>query len=139
MKTTGYSGKSLSQKLGIKTNYKVKILNPPAEFYSYLDDLPENVELENDDQPRTTNLDMIIYFVQEHSELITVLPILREQILKNGMIWVCWYKKNSKIPTDITEDIIRNEALKISLVDVKVCAIDELRSGLKLVIPVNKR
>jgi hypothetical protein len=72
-------------------------------------------------------------------EFINTLRLLKDEIKPNGSIWVSWPKKASKIVTDITEDIIRNYALKIGLVDVKVCAVDEIWSGLKLVIPVKDR
>jgi hypothetical protein len=72
-------------------------------------------------------------------ELVKNINDLKEQIVQSGMIWISWPKKSSKVETDITEDVIRNIALKNGLVDVKVCAVDEVWSGLKLVIPVKNR
>jgi hypothetical protein len=83
--------------------------------------------------------DFIHYFVTKEKELVKDINDLKEQIVQNGMIWISWPKKSSKVETDITEDVIRNIALKNGLVDVKVCAVDEMWSGLKLVIPVKNR
>ena len=75
----------------------------------------------------------------EKDEYFTHLPELKYQLKPNGMIWVSWPKKSSKVVTDINENIIRDYALQIGLVDIKVCAVDEIWSGLKLVIPVKDR
>lgn len=83
--------------------------------------------------------DVIHFFTKQQDEFLTMLPQLMKQIKPEGMIWVSWPKKASKVVTDITEDIIRNFALEIGLVDIKVCAVDETWSGLKLVIPVKDR
>jgi len=83
--------------------------------------------------------DFIHYFVKNAAELNKQLPVLKKNLVHNGMIWVSWPKRSSKVATDITEDTIRDIALKIGLVDIKVCAVDEVWSGLKLVIPLNKR
>jgi len=83
--------------------------------------------------------DFIHYFVREEKKLVKDIYNLKEQIVQNGMIWVSWPKKSSKVETNITEDVVRNIALKNGLVDVKVCAVDEVWSGLKLVIPIKTR
>ncbi|WP_217452034.1 hypothetical protein [Mucilaginibacter humi] len=75
----------------------------------------------------------------QKKELFDLLPRLKAQITLNGIIWVSWPKKASKVITDVTEDTIRNYAISICLIDIKVCAVDEVWSGLKLVIPVNCR
>ena len=82
---------------------------------------------------------MIHFFTKSQEEYKTLLPQLKVRIKPNGSIWISWPKKSSKVPTDITEDIIRNFALQTGLVDIKVCAVDETWSGLKLVIPVKDR
>jgi hypothetical protein len=79
------------------------------------------------------------FFTKKEDEFIKTLPLLKDQIKPNGIIWVSWPKKASKVLTAITEDTIRNYAIKIGLVDIKVCAVDEIWSGLKLVIPVKDR
>jgi hypothetical protein len=85
------------------------------------------------------DLDFIQFFTKSRAELERQLPKLRKSIKQDGMIWISWPKKSSKVPTDLTEDIIRDTALALKLVDVKVCAVDETWSGLKLVIPVSER
>lgn len=131
----GYSGTPLSKKLGIKQGFNIQLVNSPEFYFELFSELPPDLHIdENDDQK-----DLIHFFTTEENELVTMLPILKAQIKSNGMIWVSWPKKASKIKTDITEDTIRNFALKIGLVDIKVCAVDQTWSGLKLVIPVKNR
>ena len=132
----GYSGTPLFKKLGIKANHKVYLQNPPDNYFALLGGLPENViflDALND------KADLIHIFAERAEEMENALLTLKDEIVKNGSIWVSWYKKAAKIPTNITEDVIRNTALAIGLVDVKVCAVDEKWSGLKLVIRVENR
>lgn len=136
MKTSGYSGTPLAQKLGIKENFKVRFINQPDHYFNLFSDLPPAIKHINDSK---TKKDFIHYFTKEAKALQKDIVSLRNQIEPNGMIWISWPKKASKIPCDITEDIIRAIALKNGLVDVKVCAVDEVWSGLKLVIPVKNR
>ena len=128
--SAGYSPRPLFKKLGIKENFKVRLINEPAYYFEILGDYPTNIEINNEP---TQLVNFIHFFVKTSEELNNHLPILKDEIEKNGMIWVSWYKKSSKIPTDVTEDTIRNLALSMGLVDVKVCAVDEKWSGLKLV------
>ncbi len=125
----GYSKRTLVQKLGIKEGAKIRIINAPENYFDLLVDLPE-VEIVN-------NNDVLVDFIHLFSQNVEYFENqifkIKDEIRKNGMIWVSWYKKASKIPTDLNEDIIRNTALGLGLVDVKVCAIDEKWSGLKLV------
>ena len=134
--TAGYSNTPLAKKLGIKPGYIIHIINQPDNYYSLFSDWPLDV-VENTD-PETLK-DFIHLFTKSEIELNEQLPLLKHRITQNGMIWVSWPKKASKVPTDITEDNIRNLALQIGLVDVKVCAVDQVWSGLKLVIPVKDR
>jgi len=131
----GYSGTPLVKKLGIKPGFNIQLVSPPEHYFELFSELPADLHIDENEEPK----DMIHFFTTEENELITMLPILREQIKPNGMIWVSWPKKASKVKTDITEDAIRNFALKIGLVDIKVCAVDQTWSGLKLVIPVKSR
>ena len=133
--TAGYSGTPLDKKLGIKPGFNIQLVNAPNYYFSLFTELPGDLRIDEDEGPK----DLIHFFTSQENELITMLPILREQIKPNGMIWVSWPKKSSKMKTDITENAIRNLALKIGLVDIKVCAVDETWSGLKLVIPVKDR
>ena len=132
----GYSGTPLAKKLGIKPGVKVRLINEPKHYFELFTDLPGDIDL-NDDL--TVSMDLIHYFTKDQAEFKMLLPQLMSQIKPNGIIWVSWPKKSSKVLTDITEDIIRNYAISIGLVDVKVCAVDEVWSGLKLVIPVKNR
>jgi len=131
----GYSGTPLGKKLGIKPGFNIQLVNPPEYYFNLFSELPADLHIDENNEPK----DLIHFFTTEENELITMLPILREQIKSTGMIWISWPKKASKVETDITEDTIRNFALKIGLVDIKVCAVDQIWSGLKLVIPVKSR
>lgn len=130
---SGYSGKPVYQKLGIQTQYRIKVLFNP-EAYDKMVGLSE-LNLITDE----SDLDFIHLFITSTEELWTHLPELRLQINPRGMIWVSWPKKISKLRGDVTEDIVRAAALSMDLVDVKVCALDETWSALKLVIPLSKR
>ena len=132
----GYSGTPLAKKLGIKAGYSVALLNAPKGFRANLKGLPPDVRFA--ERINGTH-DLIHFFTRSKAELAKELPKLGRKITQEGMIWVSWPKKASKVETDITEDVVRELALKNGLVDVKVCAVDEIWSGLKLVIPVSRR
>jgi hypothetical protein len=131
MASAGYSGTPLPKKLGIKDGASAAILNGPPGYAKGLG-VKSASELKSD-------LDFIQFFTKSRAELEKHLPRLRKSIKPDGMIWISWPKKSSKVETDLTEDIIRDTALALKLVDVKVCAVDETWSGLKLVIPVKDR
>ncbi len=127
----GYSGTPLAKKLGIKEGCKVYTKNAPSHYLELLAPLPIGVEV----TVRLSNdLDIVHFFTYKRNELEKSLPSLMEKIRQNGMMWISWPKKASKLPTDITEDVVREVALPLGLVDIKVCAVDEIWSGLKLVI-----
>ena len=130
-KSAGYSGTPLPKKLGIKDGASAAILNAPSGYTKSLG-VKAATELRSD-------LDFIQFFTKSRAELEKQLPRLRKSIKPDGMIWISWPKKSSKVATDLTEDVIRETALALKLVDVKVCAVDETWSGLKLVIPVKER
>lgn len=132
----GYSGTPLAKKLGIKANHKIYTQNAPENYRALLEPLPENVVFL---ESFAEKADMIHIFAERAAELETALLLLKDKIKDNGAIWVSWYKKAAKIPTDITEDVVRDKALPLGLVDIKVCAVDEKWSGLKLVIRVENR
>jgi hypothetical protein len=136
MQNAGYSGTPLAKKLGIKKGFKIKVINKPDYYFDLFDDFPEDVSIETDNDSKK---DLIHFFTKESSELTENIVVLKNEIEMNGMIWVSWPKKASKMVTDITEDTIRNLALRNGLVDIKVCAVNEIWSGLKLVIPVKDR
>ena len=132
----GYSGTPLANKLGIKSGFNVLLVDAPAHYLSLFENMPDGVNF-NDDAGNPK--DLIHFFVKQEKIFLILLPQLKAQIKPNGIIWVSWPKKSSKVVTDITEDTIRNYAIEIGLVDIKVCAVDEIWSGLKLVIPVKYR
>jgi len=125
----GYSKRPLYEKLGIKEGLKIRIIDVPKNYFELLGVLPKIEILENNSEL----VDFIHLFSENIEHFENKFFILKEEIKKDGMIWVSWYKKASKIPTDLNEDIIRNTALSLGLVDIKVCAIDEKWSGLKIV------
>jgi hypothetical protein len=123
---------SLASKLGIKAGEAIFSINPPADYAKLLAPLPGGVRFAPKipkDGARFVHL-----FVASLAELEEQLPRARKAMARDGSLWVSWYKKAAKIPTDVTEDLIRERALATDLVDVKVCAVSEIWSGLKLVI-----
>jgi hypothetical protein len=129
--TAGYSGTPLPKKLGIKPGSRVALLGAPAGFRRLLAPLPEGVEL-------TTRIaqscNIVHVFTASKASLAKTLAACRKTLAPDAAIWVSWPKKASKVPTDITEDTIRAVALPMGFVDIKVCAVDETWSGLKLVL-----
>jgi hypothetical protein len=136
VKTSGYSCTPLAKKLGIKNNFKVKLINEPDYYFELFTDLPSDIKILKEGK---TKKNFIHYFAKSASELIKDIKTLKNEIEPDGMIWISWPKKSSKVETDVTEDIIRGTALKNGFVDIKVCAVDKTWSGLKLVIPVKDR
>ena len=134
--TTGYSGTPLTKKLGIKDGADVLTINAPADYADLVAPLPAGVTVS--DKART-GVDLIHLFTNSRDELFLTLSDSVRSIKQNGAIWVSWYKKAAKLPTEITEDAVREAAFPLGLVDVKVCAVDEKWSGLKLVIRKENR
>ncbi|HEX5153696.1 MAG TPA: hypothetical protein VFW07_19755 [Parafilimonas sp.] len=132
----GYSSTPLAKKLGIKPQYTMRLINAPGYYFELFADMPDDVNILTD---KKIKKNFIHLFVKKLSELEKYIFEIKNEIEQDGIIWVSWYKKSSKIPTDITEDKIRAIALSNGLVDVKVCAVDDVWSGLKLVIPVKSR
>ena len=135
-KNTGYSGTPLAKKLGLKDDFCTHLVNPPTDYFNFFEEMPGAFQNQTEENEKK---DFIHFFTKDATELERQLVYLKEKIKPNGMIWVSWPKKASKISTDVTEDIIRAYALKIGLVDIKVCAVNHIWSGLKLVIPVKDR
>ena len=129
--TAGYSGTPLARKLGIGASSRVVVLHAPDGYRDWLAPLPEGVRFET---RVSTATDVVHVFVDRRAELKTQLDSLRPRIAPATAVWVSWPKKASRVPTDITEDTIRELALPIGFVDVKVCAVSDVWSGLKLVI-----
>jgi hypothetical protein len=124
----GYSGTPLISKLGIKPGARVQFVAPPADFNATLGDLPSDVQ-----EKSRGPLDLAILFVTKRSELKKKFPTLRDRIETAGTLWVSWPKKTSGVPSDLTENLVREVGLAAGMVDVKVCAIDNTWSGLKFV------
>ena len=132
--TAGYSGKPLVTKLGIKPGHRLHVAGAPAGFV--LSDLPDEVQLLGGS---AGSLDAILLFVKDQKSFRAAFPRQTGRLQEDGMLWVVWPKRTSKIPTDLTEDRIRDIVLPAGYVDVKVCAVDETWSGLKIVKRVENR
>ena len=128
--SAGYSATPLPKKLGIKEGHTVALLHAPEGFDATLGELPVGVRIRRTPKGAA---DVIVAFVTERAHLESALPILERSIFPAGGLWVAWPKKASKVPTDMTEDVVRELALPRGLVDNKVCAIDEVWSGLRVV------
>jgi hypothetical protein len=126
----GYSGTPLPKKLGIKEATRVALLHKPDGFDATLGELPDGATVT---ERLGKSHDVIVAFVDNRAHLERAVPKLEQAIFPDGAIWVAWPKKASKIPTDMTEDVVREVFLPRGLVDVKVCAIDDVWSGLKVV------
>ena len=129
--SAGYSGTPLVDKLGFKPGYRVAYVNPPEDFAELVGDLPDGVKVISD---MVGPFDMVVCFCTDRRLLEQRLKAIRRELAVDGMLWVAWPKKASKVETNMTEDVVRAVVLPTGLVDVKVCAIDETWSGLKLVV-----
>ncbi|MDX2004909.1 MAG: hypothetical protein SFU83_06490 [Meiothermus sp.] len=136
MSAAGYSGTPLPQKLGIKPNHSVAWVQAPEGFEQTLGLLPDGVEVRERLEP---NLDVVVFFTTRQAEYQAQFATLKAVLKSNGGLWIAWPKKASKVPTDLTEDVVRDWALAHGLVDNKVCAIDAVWSGLRLVYRVKDR
>ncbi|MSU80180.1 MAG: DUF3052 family protein [Gemmataceae bacterium] len=134
--SAGYSGTPLAKKLGFKSGLRVFVDGAPASYLELVSPLPENIVFIEavGDKP-----DIIHLFTDSLKGLTKKLTGYVKKIHSYGTIWVSWPKKASKVPTDVTEDRIRELAISLGWVDVKVCAVDEVWSGLKLVVPLKDR
>ena len=134
---TGYSGTPLVKKLGVKPGTKLVVVGDvPKEYKSWLAPLPERVTIAGNGKPP---LEAVHVFVTKRADLAKHVEHLRRALVPDGYVWISWPKRASKVPTNITEDTIREVALPLGFVDIKVCAVSEVWSGLKLVIRVSER
>ena len=131
MSTSGYSGTPLANKLGIKPGHRLRTSKAPHNYAKLIDPVPDDVTIST---RFSKDIDIWHFFSNSADELDVALPRMMQGIRQNGMIWVSWPKKASRVPSDITEDTVRELALPLGLVDIKVCAVDDVWSGLKLVI-----
>lgn len=132
----GYSGTPLVKKLGIKPGMTLFALDAPKEYLSWLGELPDGVSIPS---KATPSIEAAHLFVTKRVILKKNLVTLRKKLEQTGFVWVSWPKKTSKVETDITEDVIREVALPLGFVDIKVCAVSDVWSGLKLVIRKSER
>ena len=134
---TGYSGTPLVKKLGIKPGTKLLVVGDvPKEYKSWLAPLPERVTIAGKGK---SPLEAVHVFVTKRADLAKHVEHLRRALVPDGYVWISWPKRASKVPTNITEDTIREVALPLGFVDIKVCAVSDAWSGLKLVIRVSER
>ena len=132
----GTSGKPVVEKLGIKPGFRIFVDSPPEFYGDIVGELPDGATILS---RAMTSLDMVHLFVTEAKGLAGKLRDYRKAIAPDGMIWVSWPKKSSGVATDLTDVVVRDIALPLGLVDIKVCAIDDTWSGLKFVIPRDQR
>ena len=133
----GYSGTPLIKKLGLKFEDKIHLVSPPGNYFDLLDISPKRLKVEKNLAPQS--IDFIHIFVKESQFLTTQFPVLKNALQFHGMFWISWPKKSSKVSTDVTEDLVRRTGLENGLVDVKICAVDEVWSGLKFVYRIKDR
>lgn len=129
--TAGYSGTPLARKLGIKETSRLLLLNAPHGYLRVLDPLPAGVRFAKRAGP---TVDIVQLFVTRKEELARRLALLRRKLRPDAAVWVSWPKKAARVPSNVTEDGIRDVALPLGYVDIKVCAVTETWSGLKLVV-----
>jgi hypothetical protein len=128
--SAGYSGTPLVKKLGIKSGMEVLFVDPPKGYDETLGPLPDGVVRHTSPQ---ANLDFIHVFALRSRQLGLQLPELKSALAQDGMLWISWPKKASKVPTDLSDSVVRQMGLDAGLVDVKVAAVDAVWSGLKFV------
>ena len=134
MAVAGYSGTPLLKKLGIKENMRVMLIHEPENYFELIEKDITGQLCSKNEKP-----DFIHLFVKAKKDFESWMSKLKLLLKPSTTIWVSWYKKSAGIPTDVTEDVIRNYALENDLVDIKVCAVSDIWSGLKLVVPIAKR
>lgn len=132
----GYSGTPLAKKLGIKSAISIFVSHAPSAYFDWLAPLPEDVKVKSKISPE---MDFIHLFVKDQKTFKKDFIQSKKCLKKDGMLWISWPKKSSKVETDLDENIIRDFGLKEGLVDVKVCAVDEVWSGLKFVVRLKDR
>jgi hypothetical protein len=126
-----YSGTPLAGKLGIKTGFEIHLMGAPRGYLELIEPVPERVKIAAHFSKDT---DLVHIFTSRKTDLADALHTYRAGLKPTAMIWVSWPKKSAKVATDITEDTIREIALPLGLVDIKVCAVTDIWSGLKLVL-----
>jgi hypothetical protein len=134
--TAGYSKRSLVEKLGIKPGTRIALLNVPSNYLDTLGELPPETVILN---KLGNQLDLIQFFTERRIELELAFPNLKSSLSFDGMLWISWPKRSSKVATDLNDNVVLEIGLSNNLVDIKVCAVDEIWSGLKFVFRVKDR
>lgn len=134
--TAGYSGTPLPKKLGIHEGSRVLLLGAPRGYVATLRPLPDGVRF---DRRGSAAADIVQLFVTRREDLAKRLRVLRKTLRPDAALWISWPKRSSGVATTVTEDVVRKLALPLGFVDVKVCAVDEIWSGLKLVVRRSER
>jgi hypothetical protein len=127
----GYSGTPLAKKIGIRSGSRILVVGAPEGYIELLHPLPDAVQFVS---RLSESTDIVHIFADQRAELQQALSAFRKKLEPNAMIWVSWPKKSSKLPTDITEDTVREVPLPLGFVDIKICAVTDVWSGLKLVV-----
>ncbi len=136
--TAGYSSTPLIRKLGIRSGFAIRVVDPPADYWDLLGELPPEVDvIETDDAGAP--IDFVHVFGTRPDRLAEAFARFRPRIAPDGMIWASWPKRASGVPSELDGNVVRELGLAAGLVDVKVCAVDETWSGLKFVIRVADR
>jgi hypothetical protein len=129
MSTAGYSGTPLSKKLGLKAGSRLRTENAPPDFLTWLEPLPADVQVATE----ADRADVAVLFVLWREDLLPLVESALPLLADRGGLWIAWPKRASKVPTDVTEDTLRDYLLPLGIVDNKVCAINETWSGLRFV------
>lgn len=132
----GYSATPLQKKLGFKEGLTVFVFQPPDQYFDWISPLPPDLKVKS---KLTGEVDFVHIFVKDQKTFGKEFIRCKKQLKKDGMMWISWPKKASRVPTDLDENSIRDFGLKNGLVDVKVCAVDEVWSGLKFMFRVKDR
>jgi len=132
----GYSETPLTKKLGLKENTTVFIVNAPNEYFDWLAPLPSSVQIK---KRISSSLDFAHVFATDSQAFQENFLKVKAHLKPSGMVWISWPKKTSKVPTDLDENVIRDFGLANGMVDVKVCAVNEVWSGLKFVFRLKDR
>lgn len=135
---SGYSKTPLYKKLGYKPSLRICVYNPPENYISLFKDSPDGINIQNL-HTEDNEIDIIHFFTKSKTNLISSFSKLASQITKDGVIWISWPKKSSKVPTDLDGNLVRSIGLSLGLVDIKVAAINDIWSGLKFVIRKENR
>ncbi len=134
--SAGSSRKALAEKLGIKPGFVVVVISPPKDYTRLLGRIPERVSIR---ERLNGPVNLVHAFVRTRADLDGPFARWKDAISRDGSVWVSWPKRGAKVPTDLTEDVVRAVALAHGLVDVKVCSVDETWSALKLVYRLRDR